>query len=652
MMLGALWLAAALTAAPQTAVALDDNSKMLVSRPQHEGAIISPNGKLLAVVEHAHDTSFIVIVNVADLSVVKTISTGERTAINSLVWVGSNQVVARMTHFTDRYNQFVQLPDGKGDNPTLHLGYIDKSSEVNFHGMLIGTIPNDDHHVLIDYCLRVINRKCKTQARLVDTNNISPDGGDVVAEGPIYGAKYMADHAGVIRVAWALDDNDQMSVYVTNNGKDWKPLNDSTVSGVKMYPNSISRDNRSLFLIVEHKEGPNSFDRYDFATGMRTQLLRDAVTNPLGKLLSLDGYETLGAFFGTGRPEARFIDPNSQDAIWRAWVFKAFPDATTNVTSVSTDGNLMVIHTLSDRDPGTYYLLDRRNHKARLLFRSYAALDPKHQLPSEPFTMRARDGLVLTGFVTRPTGHAGPAPMIVLVHGGPNIESDSWYFDNEVQLLAQHGYAVLRVNYRGSYGFGRSFYQLGYRQWGAAMQDDVTDATHWAINQGIADAKRICIYGSNYGGYAAFMGAVREPTLYRCVAANSAVYDLSKISRWYVRRETPMQATLVEELLGNDSKQLADRSPLTHASDIKVPVLIAHTRMNGTAPIYIAELMRDALAKSGNAPVYLDYTDEFGGLEKDDQRIDFYGHLLGFFDANLGVSQSSVVPRGQQAASP
>jgi dienelactone hydrolase len=652
-MLGALWLAAALTAAPQVGTELDTNSRVLAAHRQYQSVTISPDGKLLAVIEHINDTSVIDLVNTSDLSTVKTIQTGERSAIRNLVWVGSRQLVIRTIHFKDRYNPLRPLPDINSLNPSLSMGYVDKNSpQITVHGLLIGTIPNDDHHFLIKYCLRMVNLKCKNDARLVDTNHIGSDGGSVIAEEPAPNSDFMADRTGRIRVAWAIDDRDKTSVYVTDNGKDWKIINDSNVSGVSIYPLAISRDNQSLFLSVEHKDGPNSFDRYDFATGTRTQLLRDAASNPTSLLTSLDNLDLLGAFFGAARPEARFIDPNSQDAIWRAWVLKAFPDVTPYIASSSADGNMVVIRTISDRDAGSFYLLDRVNHKAQLLFRSYPSLDPKQQLPSEPFTMHARDGLALTGFVTRPAAHAGPSPMIVLVHAGPDNESDQWYFDSEAQMFAQHGYAVLRVNYRGSNGFGKSFYEMGYRQWGASMQDDVTDATKWAITQGIADAKRICIYGTYYGGYAALMGAAREPTLYRCAASNSGIYDLSQLSRWYIRGETLEQTSSLSEMLGNDTRQLKDRSPLTHASDIKVPVLIAHSRVDGVVSIGLAEQMRDSLAKSGNTPVYLDYQDEFGGLETDDQRIDFYSHLLNFFDANLGMSQSNTATSSQHAASP
>ena len=155
----------------------------------------------------------------------------------------------------------------------------------------------------------------------------------------------------------------------------------------------------------------------------------------------------------------------------------------------------------------------------------------------EPITLKARDGLALHGYVTRPRDDAGPYPLVVMPHDGPR-DRDTWGYDWEVQLLANYGYAVLQVNYRGSTGYGDDFKHAGDGEWGGKIQDDISDATRWAVEQGLAAKDNICAYGAGFGGYAALMGAIQEPSLYRCAASYGAMTDLEAVRE---QRPEPVQ---------------------------------------------------------------------------------------------------------------
>ncbi|WP_158544922.1 alpha/beta hydrolase family protein [Dyella monticola] len=657
-MLGSLLLAVALSAAPQTTVVLDANSRALIGDAEHQDMQLSPNGRYIAVARHEQGGSFVLILSAADQTLVKSLDLGPGAEVGSIDWLGSDKLIVDMNR---KRNDF----GGSIWDPWFLLFTMSSKHGVSFPANFIGKIDNDDQHILVSSCesrgegcacKHEDHHGCIYEAAVMDVNDLREGSRKTIAVAPVEDASFTADHAGAIRFAWAVNDQDQSKLYVTNNGKDWTLLNDESISNVDIAPVGISRDNRSAYLQVEHTDGPDSIERYDFATGTRTVLLRDAVSDPLSIIYSMDHREPIGAFFGPGRPQARFWDPASLDARWRIAINKAFPDSTCGVPSADADGSLVIVSTENDRDPGAFYLLDVAHHKATLLARKYPSIDPKKGLPTEPFAMKARDGLPLYGFVTRPAGARTAAPAVVIVHGGPYDIDDEWGFDPEVQLLAQHGYAVVRVNFRGSAGFGLPFAERGYRQWGAAMQDDVTDATHWAIDQGIADPKRICIYGASYGGYAALMGVVREPSLYRCAAGLSGVYDLSKMYSWGDTHRSDLGVYYLHRVLGSDKAQLDSRSPAKHGADIKVPVLLAHGVYDVRAPIYHAEEMRGALNSAGNAPEYLRYDNEGHGLGTVDHRVDFYSHLLGFLDANLGVktadTSAQVAPDPTQQAGP
>ncbi|NJN51566.1 MAG: S9 family peptidase [Gammaproteobacteria bacterium] len=175
--------------------------------------------------------------------------------------------------------------------------------------------------------------------------------------------------------------------------------------------------------------------------------------------------------------------------------------------------------------------------------------------------------------------------MIVIPHGGPHGVYDTYGFDGEIQLLANQGYAVLQVNFRGSGGRGRAFQAAGYGEWGEKMQDDITDAVKWTIAEGTADPNRICIFGASYGGFAALSGVTRDPDLYRCAVGYVGVYDLNLMFDKGDIQSVAFGMNYLKRVLGTDTADLTRRSPVNHADNIKVPVLLIHGKLDERAPI-------------------------------------------------------------------
>jgi dipeptidyl aminopeptidase/acylaminoacyl peptidase len=223
----------------------------------------------------------------------------------------------------------------------------------------------------------------------------------------------------------------------------------------------------------------------------------------------------------------------------------------------------------------------------------------------------------------------------VLPHGGPHGIRDTWEYDWEVQLLASRGYSVLQVNFRGSGGYGMDFEQAGYREWGAKMQDDLTDATRWAIEQKIAPADRICIYGASYGGFAALMGAEREPDLYRCAIGYAGVYDLQLIVDSADSADSSFTRAYFERVLGSDVAKLRAQSPVTNARNIKAPVLLIHGKADNTADYEHAKRMRAALEANQKKFEWLALGGEGHGVYDEGTRREVYERILQFLDANL-----------------
>lgn len=262
--------------------------------------------------------------------------------------------------------------------------------------------------------------------------------------------------------------------------------------------------------------------------------------------------------------------------------------------------------------------------------------DPARQPATEAIVLNARDGTPLHGYLTRPRGAdpAVPLPMVVMPHGGPFGISDTGWFDDDTQLLAEAGYAVLQINYRGSGGYGRAFQHAGAREWGGRMQQDLTDATRWAIEHKVAIADRICLYGASYGGYAALMGVATEPDLYRCAVGYAGVYDLVKMHR-DVANYGGGNLTWADQWIGPRDR-LDAVSPTRLAACIKAPVFLAAGGADRRAPIEHSERMEKALTAAGVPVETLYYPREGHGFYTEAHRREFYVRLLAFLSRHLG----------------
>jgi dipeptidyl aminopeptidase/acylaminoacyl peptidase len=260
----------------------------------------------------------------------------------------------------------------------------------------------------------------------------------------------------------------------------------------------------------------------------------------------------------------------------------------------------------------------------------------------EPVALKARDGQALHGYLTRPSGKesARNLPLVVYVHGGPYGIWDNWDFDPEVQMLASRGYAVLQVNYRGSGGYGYDFMRAGYHEWGGKMQDDVTDATRWAIAQGIADAGRVCIYGASYGGYAALEGAVKDPDLYKCAIGYVGVYDLRQWAGHNDMAKSPAGFGSIDEHIGSDDADLWNRSPLAGADRIRAKVMLVVGGADARVPKAQGEAMRAALIKNKNEPEWVYEGREGHGFYAEEHVTQLYEKLLSFLDKQIGAART------------
>lgn len=299
-----------------------------------------------------------------------------------------------------------------------------------------------------------------------------------------------------------------------------------------------------------------------------------------------------------------------------------------------------VVVSYSDRQSPVYFLMDRATAKLKLLGASRPWLDSRLLAEQDFQRIKARDGMEIPVYVTKPKGK-GPWPTVVLVHGGPYVRGHAWGFNPDGQFLASRGYLVVETEFRGSTGYGDRLFKAGWKQWGLTMQDDVTDATRWAIQQGLADPKRIAIAGASYGGYATMMGLLKEPALYKAginwvgVTDIELMYDIG----WSDFMGSQWMRFGMPRMIGDpkkDAEQLKATSPLQQASRINQPVLMAYGEEDLRVPLPHGVKMRDALVRAGNKNVeWVQYKDEGHGFMLLENNVDFWSRVERFLGRHL-----------------
>ncbi|KAF1055410.1 MAG: Dipeptidyl aminopeptidase BIII [Stenotrophomonas maltophilia] len=398
---------------------------------------------------------------------------------------------------------------------------------------------------------------------------------------------------------------------------------------------------------MQQPSGPDAVVSWNPASNERRTLLQDTTVDPTRIIYQPGTRVPVGVQFVGAGTRTAFFDEQSPTASIQRMLEKAFPGQAVSLLSGTRDQSRLLVRVASGSNPGDYFVYTTATRKAAFLTGRYRWLDRNEGAVVRPVALAARDGLPLHGFLTVPRGSEGKAlPMVVVPHGGPFDVFDDGGFERDNQLLAAAGYAVLQVNFRGSGNYGRAHTQAGAQQWGRAMQDDVTDATRWAISEGIADKERVCIYGASYGAYAALMGAAREPGLYRCAAGYVGVYDLPMMYKRGDIQDRASGVTYLRDWLG-DPASLAAVSPVTLAAAIKAPVLLAAGREDPRAPVQHTERMEAALKQAGVPVEALYYPREGHGLYTEANQRDYYTRLLAFFARSLGGATAAPAGTGK-----
>ena len=618
---------------------------------------LSPNGEHLAYANRLENDRYVLqVLRLKDKVVVGSFGFKGDNDIGDIYWVNDTRLifgVARkraLTEVPEYSNELHSIDlDGKNHKSMLGgyvngLGYKSASNAFARGWDLVTTDSGIENEILIaDYSANTLGEiEYRRYFRLDVVKGRTLE----IGEAPGRYGSGTADSKGAIRLASGREKNgDTVDYYRDKAPGAWTEIGRLKLGEPGRDIRGFTPDETKVYAYERAADGLDKLVRFDPKTGS-SELIFAEPGKSLGDL-RLDADKRSLLFVETDQFSGKrhwFTDLNPR-AEGIQQTLESNPNQRLEIVNFSRNGDRAVLRSYSSSNPGSYYVVDFTTGQVLMSHTLSPGLKGKATAEQKSVQIKARDGLMLPSVLTKALGVPAGAkpPMVVFVHGGPHGSCDLPGYDAEAQMLATRGYSVLQVNYRGSGCFGEDFQKKGYRQWGAAMQDDLTDATRWAIAEGQADPQRICIYGGSYGGYAALMGVTREPDLYRCAVGDAGVYDLRLISEggneYYMGKSGK---SFYEKVIGTDRAELAARSPVSYADKIKVPVLLAHGEVDEIAPLAHYNAMAAAM-KAANKPFSSFVRESEGhGFYSVKNRREYWRALVNFFDQNIGPASPAA----------
>lgn len=629
-----------------------------IHHPEYSGAKISPDGRFLALTMQQEAQKVLTVLTLQDMKVIRITRLTGGESVGDFYWVGSDRLMYTSTkNFGSLAAPFGTgawyAMDADGGHPRTLVSY---SSDANtgrnrmVHFGEVYRMLDPDPAAEGSAIMQIVDGSQGGRNQVVSLDTLTGRRKEL-ARAPRDNCAMILDEKRQPRYANCSDDKDDAGNY-EQHSELYRRGDDGnwTLLGKRDDRRQVSvigtaADGR-IYALASDSGKPEEFGLLDPATDSFRSLYADPVASPSEFVVASDASTVLAVVTAAGGPHVEMVEANNPDAAIYASLSKAFPGELVDLTSATLDGKQVVVSVRSDTDPGQLYLFDRDSGSVRFLMKGQAQLDPARMAKVVPFSFKARDGLMLYGYMTMPRGGGKGLPTIINPHGGPIGIRDDWGFNGEAQLLASRGYLVVQLNYRGSGGYGQAFEDRGHGEWGAKMQDDLTDATHWVADQGYADPSRICIYGGSYGGYASLMAVAKEPDLYKCAVGYAGIYDLEMMYRKGDISERESGKRYLRRTIGTDETQLHARSPALLAERIKVPVFLAAGLKDVRAPPEQTAAMRDALKAAGHpAEEVILEPDEMHGFYAEDAQFNLYTKMLGFFDKYIGAGGRATAPK-------
>ncbi len=650
-------LAFFLFAAPACANAAPVPIESFFEHPSFMGATLSPSGHFVAlrVANKNNDGRAALAVLDTDTMKLKEVASFDGYDIGLFRWVNDERLVYTLTDLRLAPGDINHAPapglfavnrDGNGFRQLVSKEYrgIIRGGEEDlvlpwntfFSGTSVGQDSND---VFVGKVVGA-GKSVDTYIELERLNTVT--GKATPIDTPPYSTHWWIGRGDVPRIAQSQQGKMVSLHYNDPTTGQWRTFAEfESLSAKAFWPLYYAEDG-TLYVRATNGKDKAAVYRYDLA---HNALLPEPVVASekfdIEPALIANSGKLAGIRFQLDGKITQWLD--SDMAALQKQIDARLPSTTNRIEpSQHADTPYLVIQAFSDVQPSIYLLYNKDTQKLTKLGAERPAIDPKQMGQRDMVHYKARDGLDIPAYITMPpAGAKKNLPMVVLVHGGPSVRGGYWNWNAQAEFLASRGYVVLEPEFRGSTGFGAHHFMAGWRQWGLEMQNDVADGAKWAIAQGIADPKRICIGGASYGGYATLMGLVNDPDLYRCGFEWAGVTDIDLMYsvRWSDAPDIEKSYGL-PILVGDhekDAAQLKATSPLEQASRIKQPLLLAYGGADQRVPIVHGEKFYDAVKKTNSDVEWIEYPNEGHGWSLLKDHVDFWNRVEKFLGRNIGA---------------
>lgn len=602
---------------PAPPVAMED----FFRNPDKTAFRLSPNGEYFSYLAPWEKRLNVFVQKIGVDSAIRITSEKDRD-IAGYFWKGNNRILF--------------LKDTGGDENFQLYGVNSDGSDLK--GLTVfEKVRTELYDDLEDIENEVIIGMNKRNPQVFDPFRLNVFTGEMVqlAENPGNITGWMTDHDGKLRVAMVNDGVNQTILYRETEKDEFKAVLTTNFKET-MAPYLFTFDNKMLYAGSNLGRDKIALVIFDPAEGKETEIVFETPEADIeGIDYSRKDKKLLSVNWTTDKEKEHFFDAESESM--KKNLESKLPGYQVYVGSKNKAEDKFMVRTFSDKSRGSYYFFDKASGELNKLADLSPWLNESQLCDMTPISYTSRDGLKIQGYLTLPQGYEPKnLPVVINPHGGPWAR-DYWGFNPEVQFLANNGYAVLQMNFRGSTGFGKAFMQSSFKQWGRTMQDDISDGVKWLVDQGIADPKRVAIYGGSYGGYATLAGLTLTPELY------AAGVDYVGVSNMFTFMNTippywePLRA-MFYEMVGDpkaDSLMLAEVSPVYLVDKIKAPLFVAQGANDPRVNKAESDQIVEALKNRGIDVEYMVKDNEGHGFHNEENRFDFYRAMITFLDKHL-----------------
>ncbi len=582
-----------------------------VKRPEVLRAKISPTGDYLAVLKEEEGERVLATFGFPSMKLLDVVNFPGKSEVGNMWWVNDERLLIQITIDLDSREEdigFGELyavnADGtkgkyifgrRGDGMSDKRSRVQRVASTATAARLRHVRWQDPRKVLVELTelKRGFARSSSVGLLDVYTGRLTQR-----VNAPTANATMIADYQGDIRFSVNIDDDQVLIIHYLNpeNGE-WEEFSRAEFGDSQIVPESIMEDGR-LYVRKSENDGPEGLYIMDPKTQKFELVYQHDTVDFDGTMEDWQG-NVYGVESTPDFPEYKFIYESHPSAQLLMGMMNVFKDGFPFISDTTHDFRYSLVGLTQDTKTPELFLYDQQSNQLRPLFDSFPWIDDERLSPMQPIKIAARDGLELHGYLTVPKGHeAKDLPLVVVPHGGPHGPRDVWGYQWFEGFLPINGYSTLQINFRGSGGYGTEFENKGYKEWDGKMMDDITDATRWAIEKGIADPDRICIFGWSFGGFSAVMSIIREPDLYKCSVAGAGVYEHKIQFESDFGEQTRWGRKYLAKVIG-DAEELDLASPVNYVEKIKTPVLLIHGDADPRVPIEHAYALQKAYRQAG-----------------------------------------------------